>query len=51
MLRGDAAYLARYTADDFQGIDPAGRKVSKSELFLPAGRSCPGFSLHSVNPS
>jgi len=25
--RGDAAYLARYTADDSQGVDPAGRKV------------------------
>jgi len=31
-LRGDAAYLARYTADDFQGMDPAGRAVTKADI-------------------
>ena len=30
LLRGDAAYLARYTADDFQGMDPAGKAITKA---------------------
>ncbi len=32
VVRGDAAYLARYTADDFQGMDPSGRAVSKADV-------------------
>lgn len=32
LLRGDAAYLARYMADDFQGMDPAGRAVTKADV-------------------
>jgi len=32
LLRGDAAYLARYTADDFQGMDPAGRAITKADV-------------------
>jgi ketosteroid isomerase-like protein len=32
LLRGDATYLARYTADDFQGMDPAGRAVTKADV-------------------
>ncbi len=32
LLRGDAALLARYTADDFEGMDPAGRAVTKADV-------------------
>jgi ketosteroid isomerase-like protein len=32
LLRGDATYIARYTADDFEGMDPAGRAVTKADV-------------------
>lgn len=32
VLRGDAPYVARYTADDFQGIDPAGGSVTRADI-------------------
>ena len=32
VLRGDAAFLARYTAVDFQGMDPAGRIVTRADI-------------------
>ena len=36
MMRRDTAFLARLTADDFVGYNPAGRKVTKADVLAQA---------------
>lgn len=46
VLRRDAAFLDRYTADDFIGIDHLGQEVTKAQVL--ARLNTPGYELESL---